>query len=70
MKSEKRLEEGYREMASDTEHEREAAEWCDALIGNSSETAGEWFRRLDELNSEPFPPDRSQPATPKLDVFK
>jgi hypothetical protein len=39
MESEKRLEEGYREMASDTEHEREAAEWCDALIGDSFETA-------------------------------
>jgi hypothetical protein len=24
-------------MASDAEHEREAAEWCDALIGDVSE---------------------------------
>ena len=39
MKSEERLEEGYREMADDVEHEREAAEWCDALIGDSSESA-------------------------------
>lgn len=39
MKGAKRLEEGYREMASDAEHEREATEWCDALIGDSCETA-------------------------------
>jgi len=37
MKSQKRLEEGYREMASDTEREREAVEWCEALISDSSE---------------------------------
>ena len=43
MKNEKRLEEGYREMAMDAEHEREAAEWCEALISNSSETAREWL---------------------------
>jgi hypothetical protein len=62
MKSEKRIKEGYREMASDTEREREAAEWSDALIGDSSETAKEWFRKLDELNSEPFPAGRPPPA--------
>ncbi len=39
MKIEKRLEEGYREMATDMEHEREAEEWCDALIGDVAETA-------------------------------
>jgi hypothetical protein len=48
MKSEKRLEEGYREMASDTEHEREAAEWCDALIGDSSESADSCLARNDK----------------------
>jgi len=69
MKSEKRLEEGYRDMASDAEHEREATEWCDALIGDSSETAREWFHKLDELNCEPFPA-RRQPATTKRDVFE
>ncbi len=37
MKCEKRLEEGYREMARDAEREREAEEWCEALIGDSSE---------------------------------
>ena len=44
MESEKRLEEGYREMASDAEHEREAKEWCEALIGDSSETADSSLR--------------------------
>ena len=39
MKSEKRLEKGYREMANVLEREREAAEWCEALIGDSSKTA-------------------------------
>jgi len=39
MSNEKRLEKGYREIASDAEHEREAAEWCEALVGDSSETA-------------------------------
>jgi hypothetical protein len=38
MKSEERLEEGYREMASDAEHEQEAEEWWEALIGDASET--------------------------------
>jgi hypothetical protein len=38
MKSEKRLEKGYREIGDDSEREREAAEWCEALIGDSSET--------------------------------
>jgi antitoxin VapB len=28
----------------------------------------EWFRRLDELNSEPFPA-RRQPAAPKRKIF-
>jgi hypothetical protein len=54
MKSEKRLQEGYREMASDPEQ---------------SDTAKGWFRKLDELNSEPFPA-RRQPATPKRNVFE
>ena len=30
----------------------------------------EWFHQLDELNSEPFPSARRQPATPKRTVFK
>jgi antitoxin VapB len=29
----------------------------------------EWFHKLDELNSEPFPSGRRQPATPKRKVF-
>ena len=44
MKSEGRLEEGYREMAKDAEREREAEEWCEALIGDSSETADSSLR--------------------------
>jgi len=56
-------------MARDTEREREAADWCDALIGDSSEAVEEWFRKLDELNSEPFPARRKS-ATPKRDVFE
>ena len=55
MKTERQLKETYREMTSDVEHEREAAEWCDALIGDSSEATEKWFGKLDELNSEPFP---------------
>jgi hypothetical protein len=34
---EKRLEEEYRRMAADAEHEREAREWCEALIGDVTE---------------------------------
>ncbi|MGA2375321.1 MAG: type II toxin-antitoxin system VapB family antitoxin [Candidatus Sulfotelmatobacter sp.] len=30
----------------------------------------EWFRKLDELNSEPFPSDRQQPLTPKRKIFE
>jgi antitoxin VapB len=30
----------------------------------------EWFHRLDELNSEPFPTRGRQPATPKRAIFK
>jgi hypothetical protein len=33
----KRLEEEYREMAADAEHEREALEWCEALVGDAIE---------------------------------
>ena len=44
MKCENRLEEGYREMATDMEHEREAEEWCEALIGDSSEAADSSLR--------------------------
>lgn len=69
MKSEKRLEEGYREMATDLEHERDASEWCEALIGDSSVAAEKLFDQLDTLNSEPFPA-RRQPATPKRNVFE
>jgi len=30
----------------------------------------EWFRKLDELNSEPFPSDRQQPVAPKRKIFE
>jgi antitoxin VapB len=30
----------------------------------------EWFHKLDELNSRPFPSARRQPITPKRAVFK
>ncbi len=30
----------------------------------------EWFHRLDELSSEPFPSRERQPATPKREIFK
>lgn len=30
------LLEGYREMADDQEHEYEALEWCEALIGDAT----------------------------------
>jgi hypothetical protein len=56
-------------MASDAENEREAAGWCDALIGDSSEPANELLNKLDKFNSEPFPA-KCQPATPKSDVFE
>lgn len=32
--------------------------------------SAEWFAKLDELNGEPFPSDRRQPATPKRKVFR
>ena len=56
-------------MASDAENEREAAEWCDALIGDSSEPANELFNKLDKFNFEPFPAE-CQPVAPKRDVFE
>ncbi len=34
------------------------------------QNAKNWFRKLDELNSEPFPARRRQPAAPKREVFK
>jgi antitoxin VapB len=30
----------------------------------------EWFRKLDELNSESFPSDRRQPVAPKRKIFE
>jgi len=30
----------------------------------------EWFQRLDELSSEPFPPAGRQPAATKRKIFK
>lgn len=30
----------------------------------------EWFHRLDQVNSEPFPPVGRQPASPKRKIFK
>jgi virulence-associated protein VagC len=29
----------------------------------------EWFRKLDELNSEPFPSRDKQPPTPERKIF-
>lgn len=108
-------------MAADAEHEREAKEWCDGLIGDADDMspeipktkiaklfqhgrsqavrlprefrfegdrvrirrvgqgvllepfiqdAQEWFRKLDELNSEPFPSRGKQPPATKRPVFK
>jgi hypothetical protein len=70
MKSKKQLEEGNREMARDKEHERDAAEWSDALIGDWSETVEKWFGKLDELNSEPFPACQAQLLISKREVFE
>jgi hypothetical protein len=33
----KEMEEAYRLMAKDAEHEREAEEWCEAFIGDAAE---------------------------------
>jgi antitoxin VapB len=30
----------------------------------------EWFRKLDELNSEPFPSRGKQPVTPERKIFE
>jgi antitoxin VapB len=35
------------------------------LIANTAR----WFEELDQLNSEPFPNTRRQPATPKRKIF-
>jgi len=35
------LAEGYRQMAADVEHELEADEWAEALIGDALEVEGE-----------------------------
>jgi hypothetical protein len=35
---EKRLEDEYRRMAADANHEREANEWCEGLIGDVADT--------------------------------
>jgi len=70
VKSERQLENAVVKMALDKEREREATEWRDALIGDSSESAENWFGKLDELNSEPFPTGRPQPPTPKREVFE
>ncbi len=34
---ERTIEDGYREMAMDSEREREALEWCNALAGDADE---------------------------------
>lgn len=34
------------------------------------QNAKDWFRKLDELNSEPFPARRRQPVAPKRELFK
>ena len=64
-------------MSKDSKHEREAMEWIEGLVGDGvhdEETTeshepkpfdvAEWFRRLDELNSEPFPSRPEQPPIP------
>jgi hypothetical protein len=33
----KEMGEAYRRMANDAEHEREAQEWCEALIGDATD---------------------------------
>ncbi|MBX9937009.1 MAG: hypothetical protein K2Y10_10515 [Burkholderiaceae bacterium] len=33
------LDDGYRAMATDTQREIEAMEWCDALAGNMADAA-------------------------------
>ena len=38
----KDLEEGYRAMAADEEHEAEALEWCEALIGDVADFDDEY----------------------------
>lgn len=76
-------EAAYRAMATDAEHERAALEWSEALIGDGIETGPvsdqlqkktlsvqELFNKLDELNTEPFFPDRNQPETPKRNIFE
>jgi hypothetical protein len=57
-------------MARDSEDERDAEEWCDALIGDSSESLEKWFDKLDELNSEPFPTGHPHLPIPKCEVFE
>ena len=63
VREERRLEEEYGRMAADTEHEREAEEWSEGLIGDVSnvQDTQEWFRKLDELNTESFPSRGEQP---------
>jgi hypothetical protein len=76
------LEAAYAAMAAEAEHESEALEWSEALIGDGIDTGHasdqlqkqtlstqEWFNKLDEFNSEPFP-DRDQPETPERDIFE
>jgi hypothetical protein len=38
------LLEGYREMASDPEREREALEWCEGLVADAFEASGDGAR--------------------------
>ncbi len=56
-------------MGSDLEREREAAEWCQALIGDSFEADKESFDTLDNFNSDPHPA-KCQAVNPESDVFE
>ena len=35
--ADKEMEDAYRRIAKDAEHEREAEEWCEALIGDATD---------------------------------
>lgn len=41
------LEEGYKQMVADEEHEAEALEWCESLIGDVAEISDEEWQEMD-----------------------
>ncbi len=59
-------------MAANAEHEREAEEWSEGLIGDVAnvQDTQEWFRKLDELNAEPFPSRDKQPLPTERPAIK